>query len=199
MDHQKTVPKTKILINLPGRSALFRGKTTRKSAPLPGRWIHVFLLLILHPFREKVHFFLAVPETSDIHTLLEKVHFFPENFGFWNSLLSLLSTLPCCSCYLAPPHRNRLHYSETTSNFNKAKNINPPGNKNWNLFHRSECVQITGNFAVISITKCSKLAFEKKGFAFHGFVSPKDSTVHTGYNAIGYSAKSDIVPTLTPM
>ena len=78
---QKAVPKTKIQINLPGRSALFREETTRKSALLPGRWIHVFVLLILHPFREKVHFFLAVPKTSDIYTLQEKVHFFPENFG----------------------------------------------------------------------------------------------------------------------
>ena len=40
----KAVPKTKIQINLPGRSALFLGKPH------------------------------------------EKVHFFPENFGFWNSL-----------------------------------------------------------------------------------------------------------------
>ena len=24
---------------------------------------------------------------TDLYTLPEKVHFFPENFGFWNSLL----------------------------------------------------------------------------------------------------------------
>ena len=33
----------------------------------------------------------------------------------------------------------------------------------------------------------------------HIFLAWQQSTVHTGYNAIRYSAKSDIVPTLTHM
>ena len=35
-----------------------------------------------------MHFFLpvAVPKTRDIYILQEEVHFFQENFRFWNSL-----------------------------------------------------------------------------------------------------------------
>ena len=44
----------------------------------------------MHFFLEEVHFFsVAVPKTRDIYTLQEKVHFFLENFRFWNSLLNI--------------------------------------------------------------------------------------------------------------
>ena len=60
MDVLKAVPKTKIRINLPGRSALLRE--------------YIFLCTI----RDL---------SAELYTLPEEVHFFPENFRFWNSLL----------------------------------------------------------------------------------------------------------------
>ena len=56
---QKAVPKTKIRINLPGRSAL----------------------LCEYNFFD-VQFVICAQ-----YTLPEEVHFFPENFRFWNSPL----------------------------------------------------------------------------------------------------------------
>ena len=74
----------------------------------------------MHFFLEEVHFFpVAVPKTRDIYTLQEEVHFFLENFRFWNSLQANINLVECTTHVVDIPYSRqstsksiRLSYSK---------------------------------------------------------------------------------------